>query len=257
MIQLSISRLSLHRKIDTTMQSDTTLFPHLSVDCVLFGFDGEQLNVLLIDYGTELDKDQFSNQKLPGSLIYEHEDVDDAAQRVLTELTGINNIFIKQFKCFANPDRTKNPRDLYWLENAINQRVGRIITVGYIALLRIDKKKSILSPEHNASWCPLAQLQTLAFDHNRIITDALAYVRTAVQLEPAALFELLPKKFTASEFRTLFDMIYGVKSDVRNFHKKIAAMEYIVSLEEKQYGVAHRAARYYKFDRKIYHKVHG
>lgn len=239
------------------MQQEGTFFPHLSVDCVLLGFDGQKLNVLLVEYGSELDKDQFNNKKLPGSVIYSHEDVDHAAQRVLTELTGIKNIFMKQFKCFANPERTKNPRDRYWLENAINQKIGRIITVGYIALLRIDKKKTLLSKDHKASWCPLKEVKELAFDHNYIIKEALKYIRTAVQMEPSALFELLPNKFTINEVRTLYDMIFGVKSDVRNFHKKIGAMEYIIMLEEKQSGVAHRAARYYRFDRKIYNKLHG
>jgi hypothetical protein len=239
------------------MDSYLNYFPHLSVDCVLLGFDGSQLNVLLVEYGSELDRDQFNNQKLPGSVIYSDEDVDAAAQRVMTEYTGIKDIFIKQFKCFGNPDRTKNPRDKYWLENAMKQKIGRIITVGYLALLRIDKKTVSLSSEHNARWCPLDQLQELAFDHNEIIKEALSYIRTAVQMEPAMLFELLPKKFTALELRTLHDMIHGVSSDVRNFHKKIAMMEYVVALEETQQGVSHRAARYYKFDRKTYNKLHG
>lgn len=239
------------------MQQETVFFPHLSVDCVLLGFDGIQLNVLLVEYGSELDKDKFNNLKLPGSVIYSDEDVDDAAQRVLTELTGIKNIFMKQFKCFANPERTKNPRDRYWLENAINQKIGRIITVGYIALLRIDKKKSLLSKDHKAIWCPLNRIQELAFDHNDIINESLVYIRTAVQLEPSLLFELLPNKFTIFELRRLYDMIYGVKSDVRNFHKRISAMEYLIPLNEKQTGVSHRAARYYRFDRKLYNKLHG
>jgi Uncharacterized conserved protein len=232
-------------------------FPHLSVDCVLFGYDGEKLNVLLVEYGSELDTEKFSNQKLPGSVIYDNEDVDDAAQRVLQELTGIKNIYMKQFKCFANPDRTTNPRDRYWLENAIRQKIGRIITVGYLALIRIEKKGPLLSREHNASWCPLDQLQSLAFDHNQIINEALNQVRKEIETEPAVLFELLPKKFTAFEFRRLYEMIHGVKADVRNFHKKIAAMEYVVPLEERQSNVSHRAARYYRFDKKIYNKIHG
>ncbi|WP_243350137.1 NUDIX hydrolase [Parabacteroides sp. FAFU027] len=239
------------------MSTNPGFFPHLSVDCVLLGYDGEKLNVLLVEYGSELDTEKFNSQKLPGSVIYDNEDVDDAAERVLYELTGIKNIYMKQFKCFANPDRTKNPRDKYWLENAIRQKIGRIITVGYLALLRIDKKGPQLSKEHNATWCPLDELQSLAFDHNLIIEDAVKQVRKEIEMEPAVLFELLPRKFTALELRTLFDMVHGVKADVRNFHKKIAAMEYVVPLEERQSNVSHRAARYYRFDKKIYNKIHG
>lgn len=253
---MAISLLSLIKRY-IPVSTNPEFFPHLSVDCVLLGYDGEKLNVLLVEYGSELDTDKFNSQKLPGSVIYDNEDVDDAAQRVLVEMTGIKNIYMKQFKCFANPDRTKNPRDKYWLENAIQQKIGRIITVGYLALLRIDKKGPQLSKKHNASWCPLDQLQTLAFDHNLIIEDAIKQVRKEIEMEPSVLFELLPKKFTALELRTLYEMIFGIKTDVRNFHKKIAAMEYVVPLEERQLGVSHRAARYYRFDKKIYNKVHG
>jgi len=239
------------------VESNPEFFPHLSVDCVLLGFDGGQLNVLLVEYGSELDTDKFNNQKLPGSVIYDNEDVDDAAQRVLYELTGIDNIYMKQFKCFGHPERTKNPRDKYWLENAIKQKIGRIITVGYLALLRIDRKTATPKSKHNASWFALEKLNMLAFDHNQIIADAVKHVRSLVEMEPAILFELLPKKFTANDLRKLYEVIYGTKTDVRNFHKKIKAMEYVIPLEEKQQGVSHRAARFYKFERKIYNKLHG
>lgn len=239
------------------MELNQRFFPHLSVDCVLLGFDGKQLSALLIEYGSELDTNQFNNQKLPGSVIYDNEDVDDAAQRVLRDSTGIENVPIKQFKCFGNPNRTKNPRDKFWLENAIKQKIGRIITVGYLALIRIDKKIQRVSTEHHAKWCPLSEIGDLAFDHNEIIREALIYIRKEIQNEPAMLFEPLPKKFTALELRTLYDMIYATKSDVRNFHKKIATMEYVIPLDERQTGVAHRAARYYRFDKKTYNKAHS
>lgn len=239
------------------MEHNQSFFPHLSVDCVLLGYDGSQLSALLIEYGSELDTNQFNNQKLPGSVIYDNEDVDNAAQRVLAESTGISDIYVKQFKCFANPERTKNPRDKFWLENAINQKIGRIITVGYLAFIRIDKKIQRISSQHKAKWCPLSEIGDLAFDHNEIILDALKYIRKEIHTDPALLFELLPKKFTAAEMRMLYDKIYGMKSDVRNFHKKMAAMEYIIPLEERQIGVSHRAARYYKFEKKIYNRIHA
>lgn len=95
----------------------------------------------------------------------------------------------------------------------------------------------------------------MAFDHNLIINEALTYIRQVVEFNPSMLFDLLPRKFTASQLRILFELVYDKPVDVRNFHKKIALMEYVVPLEEKQQGVAHRAARYYKFDKKVYNKI--
>ena len=109
--------------------------------------------------------------------------------------------------------------------------------------------------DHQACWIALKDVMTLAFDHNLIIKEAMTYIRQFVEFNPSMLFELLPRKFTAAQLRTLFELVYDKTVDVRNFHKKIAMMEYVVPLEEKQQGVAHRAARYYKFDKKIYNKV--
>ena len=109
--------------------------------------------------------------------------------------------------------------------------------------------------DHQACWIALKDVMTLAFDHNLIIKEAMTYIRQFVEFNPSMLFELLPRKFTAAQLRTLFELVYDKTVDVRNFHKKIAMMEYVVPLEEKQQGVAHRAARYYKFDKKVYNKV--
>ena len=105
--------------------------------------------------------------------------------------------------------------------------------------------------EHQACWIALKEVKTLAFDHNLIIKEAMTYIRQFVEFNPSMLFELLSRKFTAAQLRTLFELVYDKVVDVRNFHKKIAMLEYVVPLEEKQQGVAHRAARYYKFDKKI------
>ena len=99
------------------------------------------------------------------------------------------------------------------------------------------------------------EVKTLAFDHNLIIKEALVSIRQVVEFNASIVFDLLPRKFTAAQLRILFELIYDKELDVRNFHKKIALMEYVVPLEERQKGVAHRAARYYKFDKKIYNKI--
>lgn len=242
------------------MQNETNKMPlannHISVDCVVFGFENEELKVLLIKRMGEDNGTVFHDMKLPGSLIYMDEDLDDAAQRVLKELTGVKNINLVQFKAFGSHNRTSNPKDVRWLERAMESKVERIVTIAYVAMVKIDKALSQSKlDEYEACWVGIKDVPMLAFDHNLIIKEALAYMRQYLEFNPSQLFDLLPRKFTASQLRVLFELVYEKPVDVRNFHKKIALMEYVVPLEERQKGVPHRAARYYKFDRKIYNKI--
>lgn len=239
----------------STMQ-ETSLYPHVSVDCAIFGFDGEQLKILLITRTGESEEGRYSDMKLPGSVIYESENLDDAAYRVLYELTGIKNIYLQQFRSFGSPDRTKHPRDIVWLENAIHMKIGRIITVAYVALIKINQKLRGFADGYEAHWCNLSEIGQLAFDHNEVVEGALNYVRKKIEEDPTGMYELLPKKFTEAELRNLHEVIFGEKVDIRNFHKKFISLNYIIPLEEKQQNVAHRAARYYRFDKIIYNKSH-
>ena len=228
---------------------------HISVDCVVVGFDGDRLKVLLIKRVGDDEGLAFHDMKLPGSLIYKDEDLDGAAMRVLSELTGLKNVDLIQFKAFGSKNRTSNPKDVRWLERAQKAQVESIVTIAYLALVKIDRALSRNLETFQADWVALDDIQDLAFDHNLIIKEALVYIRQYVESNPAALFELLPRKFTASQLRTLFELIYNKTIDVRNFHKKIALMDYVLPLEERQQGVAHRAARYYRFDKKLYNKT--
>lgn len=223
---------------------------HISVDCVVVGFDGEQLKVLLVKRETE----EAHDMKLPGSLIYMDENLDEAAQRVLEELTGLKNQPLVQFKAFGSKNRTKNPQDRLWLERATQEKVQSIVTIAYFSTVRSLTR---IPDEFQAEWVGIKDVKELAFDHNQILNEALGYIRNYAELNPSLLFELLPRKFTALQMRVLFGLVYAKEFDVRNFHKKIAMMEYVVPLEERQTKVAHRAARFYKFDRKIYNKVYG
>jgi hypothetical protein len=227
---------------------------HISVDCVVVGFDGEHLCILLVERNGVEKGEEFHDMKLPGSLIYLDENLDQAAQRVLQELTGLKNVSMMQFKAFGSKDRTKDPKDIHWLERAMQSKVERIVTVAYLAMVKIDRKLNSGLKDYHAKWVPIHEIKALAFDHNIIITDALQFVRRYVSYNNALLFELLPRKFTAAQLRALFEVIYGKEYDVRNFHKKIAQMNYVVPLEEKEQGVAHRAARYYTFNKKLYNK---
>ncbi len=242
-----------------SLPSEEMINPHVSVDCVVFGFDGTHIKVLLIKQCGSMSDDYHNNMKLPGSLIYNDEDLNEAARRVLYELTGIKQLNLIQFRTFGSKNRTNNPKDIKWLErfHRLNQKVERIVTVVYMTLIKIDKKLSHLSERYEACWTEIDSIDALAFDHNQIIAEAKFFVQQYVQTYPAVLFDLLPKKFTAAELRTLYQKIYDRMFDVRNFHKRIAQMKYVLPLDEFQTGVAHRAARYYKFDRKLYNKLHG
>ena len=228
---------------------------HISVDCVVIGFDGERLKVLLIRRAVEEEGKVFHDMKLPGSLIYMDEDLDGAAKRVLNELTGLKNVRLMQFKAFGSKDRTKDPKDIHWLERAMRSKVERIVTIAYVSLVKIDRNMNQELDNHQACWVALPDVKALAFDHNLIIKEAMVHIRQYVEFNPSALFDLLPRKFTALQLRTLYELIYERPFDVRNFHKKIMQMKYVVPLDEKERGVAHRAARYYRFDRKEYNKM--
>ena len=240
------------------MITKRTIDAHVSVDCVLIGFDGEQLCVLLVRQIGKSEHEDMSDLKLPGSLIYEDEELDDAAKRVLTELTGLKNIKMDQFRTYGSKGRTSDPEDVAWLEKfqgLPHNRVDMIVTIAYLSLQRINRSLRQLSGTYCAKWMPVSSIKRLAFDHYKILKDALGHIKKYVDAVPSILFDLLPQKFTASQLRTLFQLIYEREFDKRNFHKKIAQMPYVVPLDEKETGVAHRAARYYKFDRVIYNKI--
>lgn len=227
---------------------------HISVDCVVLGTDGSGLKVLLvnrsgIDAGME-----FHDHKLPGSVIWQDEDLDEAAARVLKELTGLSDLHLVQFKAFGSKNRTAAARDVEWLRRVQNVHVERIVTIAYLTVVKISSAESATLAAHDAVWADAYNPGNLAFDHNIILGEALERLRTLAGTDPSLIFSLLPRKFTAAQLRTLWQDIFRTTVDVRNFHKKIASMEYVVPLDEYEQGVAHRAARFYKFDRRIYHK---
>lgn len=231
------------------MSGENIYNPHVSVDCVVFGFDGEKLKVLLIERTITEQNGQYNDKKLPGSIILAEENLDDAAYRVLNELTGLKNIYLSQFHSFGNPRRTENPRDILWLENTLKLKIGRIVTVAYVAMIKIDRKIQFRNEQTSASWHDLKEVQkmNLAFDHAEIISKGLEHIRHNSEIEPHLLFELLPRKFTLTQLQTLYDTIHQIKSDVRNFRKKVAQWQYVVPLDEREEGVPHRAARLYKY----------
>ena len=228
---------------------------HISVDCVILGFDGKQLHVLLVKRVGIEDGQEYHDMKLPGSLIYKDEDLDGAARRVLNDLTGLKNVNLTQFKAFGSKDRTNDPKDVHWLERGTNEKIDSIVTIAYLSLVKLNRTIERTLDKSQSVWVPLKDVPSLAFDHNIIIREALIYIRKYLESSPALVFELLPRKFTAAQLRTLFEVISEKSMDIRNFHKKMSLMEYVIPLDEFETGVSHRAARYYRFDKKIYNKL--
>jgi len=226
--------------------------PHISVDCVIFGFSTNQLKVLLVRRSfTDPSGRVINDHKLPGDFIAINEDLDRAASRILEELTGLNNIYLQQFEFFGRPDRISRPTDIQWLNETTGHKIQRVVTAAYYSLINITDTNSAFAIKNKATWIDVKQVPELAFDHGTIIARGLAHLQQKLRSEPIG-FELLPEKFTIRELQSLYEVILGCDLDNRNFRKKILKSKYLVQLEEKQSGVAHKPAYYYRFDRMIY-----
>ena len=234
------------------------IVPNISVDCVVFGFDFEKLNVLLVKREMKDKKNGsvlINDHTLAGYHIFEDEDIDSAATRILRGLTGLDNIFLEQFGAFGQRDRVSSPKDRMWLDYINQGFADRIVTVGYLAL--IDNTKVTLTlKDRDVSWFPVSMVaeMEMAFDHKFLFYKALEALQRKVKVEPIA-FELLPDYFTLSQLQKLYEALLGTSFDKRNFRKKVAQMHYVIPLKKKQQGVPHKPAQYYLFSREVYEKT--
>jgi hypothetical protein len=233
------------------------LNPHISVDCVIFGFDGQNLKVLLIKRkfrNPEIPEKYLTDFKLPGDFITDEEDLENAAIRILKELTGLTNIFLKQLSVFGSPNRINKEKDINWLRETTGLPIERVVTVAWYSLIKIGESQQELVSKNNAVWVKLDDIAELAFDHFEILQKGLKTLRTRLQSEPVG-FELLPMKFTIRQLQNLYEIILGRELDNRNFRKKILKAEYLVPTIDKEKEVAHKPARLFMFDKEIYDKV--
>ena len=200
----------------------------ISVDCVIFGFDNNELKVLLI----KSDLEEFNNQwSLLGDLVRPDEDLDSASYRVLTDRTGLDDVYLEQVYTFGNINR---------------HPAGRVITTAYYSLINI--KDHQLSLAHNElHWHPVNEITTLAFDHKKILDTCLKRLQSKIEDHPIV-FNLLPEKFSLRELQTLYESILGVKMDRRNFRKKFFLMDWLVDLNELEQDVPHRPGKLYRFN---------
>tara|TARA_B100001057_G_scaffold356551_1_gene358555 strand:- start:68 stop:754 length:687 start_codon:yes stop_codon:yes gene_type:complete len=220
--------------------------PNISVDCVVFGFDGQNLNVLLIE---QKDVGQSRKFALPGDHLEEDENLDTAAQRVLRELTSLSGLYLRQSGAFGDPDRVKNIKDLPWLQSNRSNPEARVITIAYYALVKMsDFNPSASSFAERVLWQEVQDIPELAFDHSKIVTTALNKLRNDVR-ELRVGHELLPEKFTLTQVQSLHESILNSSFDKRNFRKKALNDSWVIPLDEKQTGVFHKPARLYSWNK--------
>ena len=208
----------------------------IAVDCIIFGFDGSQLQGLFIKRGFEPEKGKWS---LMGGFVNKDENVDEAASRVLNQLTGLSNIYMEQLYCFGDVNR---------------DAAGRVVSVAYFALINIGDYSEQLQHDHEARWFALNKIPALIFDHKQMVTKAKERLQQKVANHPIG-FELLPEKFTLPQLQNLYEAIYEGPIDKRNFTRKILSLSILSKLNEKEKETSRKGAFYYVFDRSKYNKL--
>lgn len=208
---------------------------YVSVDCVVFGLNGGQLNLLL---GRRKFAPGQGKWSLFGGFVRPEESLDEAARRVLKELTGLDNIFMEQVGAFGEVDRDPG---------------ARVVSVAYYALINFDDQDRHRVAEHEAMWIPLEEIPELSFDHPRMIRRTLDLIRVKFATEPVGL-SLLPQKFTLSQMQTLYEIVLGRQLDKRNFRKRVREAACIEATGEIDKHTSRRGAALYRFNPLIYRK---
>ncbi|WP_436835340.1 NUDIX hydrolase [Bacteroides gallinaceum] len=207
----------------------------VGIDCIIFGFEKEQLSLLLLQRNFEPAKGQWS---LMGGFVQENESADDAAKRVLYELTGLKDVYMEHIGAFGK----------------INRDPGeRVISLAYYALINTNKYDRELVQQHNAYWVNIDEIPDLIFDHNQMVEKARTAMKEKASTAPIG-FNLLPELFTLTQLQSLYEAIYGEPMDKRNFRKRIADMGYIEKTDKIDKTGSKRGAYLYKFNDKAYQR---
>ncbi len=229
--------------------------PHLSIDCAVFGFHENQLKILLL-------RSKFlDGWTLPGGHVLRSEHIDDAAHRILQERTGLDDIFLKQYHTFGDPERLKTQSSQFFLQTLEmpvpedNWLMNRIISIGYYAL--VEFSKAIPTPDlltYECAWWDINQLPNLIFDHSQMVQLALQTLQSQLHYQPIG-YNLLSEKFTMPELQKLYETILGKPLDRRNFQKKMVGLGILERLEERKNVGPHKSPYYYRFDQENYQKA--
>lgn len=205
----------------------------VAVDCIIFGFDGNDIKLLLVQRSLKPERGKWS---LMGGFLQATESLEQAANRILKKLTGLEGVYMEQLQAFGDPSRDP---------------VERTISVAYFALIDIHQYEKQLSHEYNAEWFLLEETPDLIFDHKKMMEDAKRQLRYKAALHPI-LFELLPAKFTIPQLQILYEGIYDTTFDNRNFSRKVLSTELLIKQKEKDKANSKKGAFYYKLDKRKY-----
>lgn len=209
---------------------------HVALDSIIFGFDKGELKLLIHKRRFEPAKGHWS---LFGGFLAEDESLEDAANRILQELTGLEKIYMEELQTYGSINRDP---------------AGRVISVAYYALIPAHKYAEAYSKQYGATWVSLKDLPDLIMDHNIMVEKGLRRLKRRAATQPIG-FELLPKEFTIPQLQVLYEAIYQSKLDKRNFRKKILSMDVLIKLEEKDKSSSRKGAFLYRFDKRKYRKL--
>lgn len=210
---------------------------HLAVDCIIFGVEGDTLKLLLFKREIEPLAGEWS---LLGSFVKDGESVDDAAHRVLVELTGIKDIYMEQLHCFGDVGRDPG---------------GRVVSVGYWSLIKIDQAHhSFEVDDHVAEWVSIHEVPDLILDHNHMVELAKRRLRERARFYPIGI-ELVPEEFTLLQLFGVYQAIYDRPLDERNFRKKIQKSGLVEQLAKKDKTTSRKGSFLYKFDWETYQRL--
>ncbi|MDR1222704.1 MAG: NUDIX domain-containing protein [Tannerella sp.] len=209
---------------------------YVAVDCIIFGFSEGNLNLLLLKRNFEPSRGKWS---LMGGFVQKDESTDNAAKRVLKELTGLDSVFMEQVGAFGEMERDPGER---------------VISIAYYALININDHDRELVQSHNALWTDINKLPRLIFDHREMVEKARNRMKQKAGSEPIG-FNLLPKLFTLTQLQTLYEAIYGESMDKRNFRKRVAETEFIEMTDEIDKTGSKRGARLYRMNSDIYRQT--
>lgn len=210
----------------------------VAVDSIIFGFNENEhdLKLLLLKRHFQPELGKWS---LMGGFVAPDESLDDAAKRIVAQLTGLNNVYMEQLYTFGDVNRDIG---------------GRIVSVAYFSLIKINEHDSELVKKHGASWVPLTQLPELIFDHKEMVDKALRKLRIRARTQPIG-FELLPEKFTIPQIQRLYEAIYQVPFDKRNFRRKLLLMNLLEKQDDKEKETSRKGAYYYRFNQHKYDEL--
>ena len=205
----------------------------VAVDCIIFGFDGNVLKILLVKRSIEPEVNKWS---LMGGFVQPPEDLAESAARVLQDLTGLTNVYQEELHSFSAPAR--DPME-------------RTVSVAYFALIDINAYQQQITTNYHAEWFPLNKFPTLIFDHNQMVEKARARLQYKAAFHPI-LFELLPAKFTIPQLQNLYEAVYNIAMDKRNFSRKVLSTGLLLKQDEKNKESSKKGAFYYKLNKKKY-----